>query len=92
MTYGAYHIIGLIALTGEHRDAEGLYHLVYPRDIQLYFLGHGITASLVFSINLMPECRLWQVERHPHMGWMLGTYDVVQPHGKAQHSRGIQPL
>ena len=89
---GADHVVGLIALDFENRDAHGFEH---PLDIghrNEYVLRSLGAVGLVFGEDLAAETATLGIERHAQQVGALTLLDVAEELHEAEDHRGVHSV
>ena len=85
----AYHIVGLVVLHFEARDAVGLQYLLDIGHRQADGLGSLLALRLILRIGFVAEGAARGVESHAQVGGLLLLNDLLQGVHKAQDGRCV---
>ena len=88
---GADHVVGLITLDFEDRDAHRLQHPFHVGNRQQNIFGRLRAIGLVLRKNLPPETPARGIEGNPQQIGAFALLDVAQELHEAEHHRGVHP-
>ena len=89
---GADHVVGLIALDFENRDAHGFEHPLDVGHRDEYVLRSFGAVGLVFGEDLAAETAPLGIERHAQQVGALALLDVAEELHEAEDHRGVHSV